>query len=80
MLAVTQDDLAVHHRGRDAAAALDEPARAAGGRIVGCLALSSATKNAFGEASLNTLRLVEQPAAIVINNARLASVHGATTA
>jgi DNA-binding response OmpR family regulator len=42
-----------------------------GGRVVGCLALSSATKNAFGEASLNTLRLVEQPAAVVINNARL---------
>ena len=38
----------------------------------GCLALSSATKNAFGEASLNTLRLVEQPAAVVISNARLA--------
>jgi twitching motility two-component system response regulator PilH len=44
----------------------------AGGRVVGCLALSSATKNAFGEASLNTLRLVEQPAAVVISNARLA--------
>ncbi len=58
---------------------LSMPLRA-GGRIVGCLAMSSATKNAFGEASLNTLRLVEQPAAIVINNARLASVHGATSA
>ncbi|MDQ1626486.1 MAG: hypothetical protein QOI54_230 [Actinomycetota bacterium] len=50
---------------------LSMPLRA-GGRIVGCLALSSATKNAFGEASLNTLRLVEQPAAVVISNARLA--------
>jgi twitching motility two-component system response regulator PilH len=50
---------------------LSMPLRA-GGRIMGCLALSSATKNAFGEASLNTLRLVEQPAAVVINNARLA--------
>jgi CheY-like chemotaxis protein len=49
---------------------LSMPLRA-GGRIVGCLALSSATKNAFGEASLNTLRLVEQPAAVVISNARL---------
>jgi twitching motility two-component system response regulator PilH len=49
---------------------LSMPLRA-GGRIVGCLALSSAIKNAFGEASLNTLRLVEQPAAVVISNARL---------
>jgi len=54
---------------------LSMPLRA-GGRVVGCLALSSATKNAFGEASLNTLRLVEQPAAVVIHNARLAgAVH-----
>jgi twitching motility two-component system response regulator PilH len=50
---------------------LSMPLRAAG-RVVGCLALSSATKNAFGESSLNTLRLVEQPAAVVISNARLA--------
>ncbi len=50
---------------------LSMPLRA-GGRIVGCVALSSATKNAFGEASLNTLRLVEGPAAVVISNARLA--------
>jgi twitching motility two-component system response regulator PilH len=50
---------------------LSMPLRA-GGRVVGCLALSSATKNAFGETSLNTLRLVEQPSAVVISNARLA--------
>lgn len=50
---------------------LSMPLRA-GGRVVGCLALSSATKNAFGEASLNTLRLVEGPAAVVISNARYA--------
>ena len=49
---------------------LSMPLRA-GGRVIGCLALSSATKNAFGEASLHTLRLVEGPAAVVINNARL---------
>ena len=36
-----------------------------------CWALSSAVKNAFGETSLNTLRLVEAPAAVVIDNARL---------
>jgi CheY-like chemotaxis protein len=58
---------------------LSMPLRA-GGRVVGCLALSSATKNAFGESSLNTLRLVEAPAAVVINNARLAGVTGAPTA
>jgi twitching motility two-component system response regulator PilH len=56
---------------------LSMPLRA-GGRVVGCLALSSATKNAFGETSLNTLRLVEQPAAMVISNARLAGAQGAT--
>ena len=49
---------------------LSMPLRA-GGRVVGALALSSATKNAFGEASLNTLRLVEPPTAVVISNARL---------
>src|SRR5215210_4502799 len=54
---------------------LSMPLRA-GGRVVGCLAMSSATKNAFGDASLNTLRLVEQPAAVVINNSRLSGVHG----
>jgi twitching motility two-component system response regulator PilH len=58
---------------------LSMPLRA-GGQVVGCLALSSATKNAFGESSLNTLRLVEQPAAVVINNARLAGVAGAASA
>ena len=52
---------------------LSMPLRA-GGKVVGCLALSSATKNAFGETALNTLRLVESPAAVVIHNARLTSV------
>jgi DNA-binding response OmpR family regulator len=41
-----------------------------GGRAIGVLALSSATKNAFGETSLATLRLVESPAAVVIAGAR----------
>jgi len=41
------------------------------GRIVGVLALSSSRKSAFGETSLTTLRLVEHPAALVIDNARL---------
>ena len=50
---------------------LSMPLRAAAGSSAPSR-MSSATKNAFGEASLNTLRLVEQPAAVVINNARLA--------
>jgi GAF domain-containing protein len=41
-----------------------------GGRDVGVLALSSAQKNAFGEAALATLKLVASPAGIVIANAR----------
>jgi twitching motility two-component system response regulator PilH len=49
---------------------LSMPLRARG-RVVGVLGLSSAVKNAFGETSLNTLRLVEAPAAVVIDNARL---------
>jgi DNA-binding response OmpR family regulator len=43
-----------------------------GGRTIGVLALSSAAKNAFGETALNTLRLVESPAAVVIAGARAA--------
>jgi GAF domain-containing protein len=46
----------------------------AGGRMIGVLALSSARTNAFGETSLNTLRLVSSPAGIVIANARYAGV------
>jgi GAF domain-containing protein len=51
---------------------LSMPLRGHGGRVVGLMALSSATKNAFGETALATLRLVEGPAAIVVDNARLA--------
>jgi CheY-like chemotaxis protein len=56
---------------------LSMPLRGHGGRVVGVLALSSAAKNAFSETALGTLKLVEDPAAIVIDNARLA---GARTA
>ena len=45
--------------------------RGHGGRVVGVLALSSSSKNAFSETSLSTLKLLEGPAAIVIDNARL---------
>lgn len=51
---------------------LSMPLRGHGGRVVGVLALSSAAKNAFSETALGTLKLVEDPAAIVIDNARLA--------
>jgi len=51
---------------------LSMPLRGHGGRVLGVLALSSASKNAFGETALATLRLVEGPAAIVVDNARLA--------
>ena len=49
---------------------LSMPLRGHGGRVIGVLALSSAAKNAFSETALGTLRLVEDPAAIVIDNAR----------
>ncbi len=54
---------------------LSMPLRGHGGVVVGVLALSSAVKQAFGETALSTLKLIEGPAAIVIDNARLASAH-----
>jgi GAF domain-containing protein len=50
---------------------LSMPLRGHGGAVVGVLALSSGAKSAFGETALSTLKLIEQPAAIVIDNARL---------
>jgi DNA-binding response OmpR family regulator len=58
---------------QDMATFLSMPLRGHGGAVVGVLALSSAVKNAFGETALSTLKLIEGPAAIVIDNARLAS-------
>ena len=52
------------------------PLRGHGGAVVGVLALSSAVKNAFGETALSTLKLIASPAAIVIDNARLAGAGG----
>ena len=52
---------------------LSMPLRGHGGTVVGVLALSSAVKQAFGETALSTLKLIEGPAAIVIDNARLSS-------
>jgi twitching motility two-component system response regulator PilH len=56
---------------------LSMPLTGHGGRVVGVLALSSGSANAFGETALATLRLVDGPAAIVIDNARLAQVRTA---
>src|SRR3954469_10506924 len=56
---------------------LSMPLRGHGGSVVGVLALSSGTKNAFGETALATLRLIDGPAALVIDNARLAEVRTA---
>ena len=52
---------------------LSMPLRA-GGRLLGILALSSGSANAFGESALATLRLVASPAAVVIDHARLTGV------
>jgi GAF domain-containing protein len=59
--------------GVEMATFLSMPLRGHGGGVVGVLALSSAVKQAFGETALSTLKLIEGPAAIVIDNARLAS-------
>ena len=57
---------------------LSMPLRGHGGSVVGVLALSSAVKNAFGETALSTLKLIEGPAAIVVDNARLAGARTTT--
>jgi len=49
---------------------LSMPLRGHGGRLVGVLALSSSLQNAFSETSLSTLKLLEGPTAIVVDNAR----------
>jgi twitching motility two-component system response regulator PilH len=64
---------------RGMATFLSMPLKGHGGHVIGLVALSSAQKNAFGETALGTLRLVDGPAALVIDNARLAGVHTAVT-
>ena len=49
---------------------LSMPLRGFGGRVVGVLGLSSSMKNAFSETALSTLKLLEGPTAIVVDNAR----------
>jgi twitching motility two-component system response regulator PilH len=62
---------------RGMATFLSMPLKGHGGHVIGLIALSSAVKNAFGETALSTLRLVDGPAALVIDNARLAGVGAA---
>jgi DNA-binding LytR/AlgR family response regulator len=62
---------------RGMATFLSMPLKGHGGHVIGLIALSSAAKNAFGETALATLRLVDGPAALVIDNARLADVRAA---
>ncbi len=69
-LADPDENLGADEDGR-MATFLSMPLRGHGGHVIGVLSLSSAAKNAFSETALATLRLVEDPAAIVIDNARL---------
>ncbi len=73
------DDLPGGAESAPMATFLSMPLRGHGGAVVGVLALSSAVKNAFGETALSTLKIVEGPAAIVIDNARLAGRTSAGT-
>ena len=68
------EDLAAGPEAAEMATFVSMPLRGHGGAVVGVLALSSAVKQAFGETALSTLKLVEGPAAIVIDNARLAGL------
>ncbi|MCU1675270.1 MAG: response regulator receiver protein [Frankiales bacterium] len=52
---------------------LSMPLHGRGGKVVGLLGLCSSVKNAFGETQLATLKLIEGPAAVVLDNALLAA-------
>ena len=72
-LVADPEDLANGPETAEMATFVSMPLRGHGGAVVGVLALSSAVKNAFGETALSTLKLIENPAAIVIDNARLSA-------
>ncbi len=55
----------------DLATFLSMPLRGAGGSVVGVLALSSTIPDAFGDAAMTTLRLLEGSAGLVVDSARL---------
>ena len=71
LLVVDSEDLPAGPSGSAMSTFASMPLRGSGGQLVGVLALSSAVPNAFGETALSTLRLIEGPAAVVIDNARL---------
>jgi DNA-binding response OmpR family regulator len=71
---VDPDGLLNNDDDADMATFLSMPLKGHGGQVIGLIALSSGHKNAFGETALGTLRLVDSPAALVIDNARLAGV------
>lgn len=63
----------------DLATFLSMPLHGHGGQVVGVLALSSSQDEGFGESALRTLRALEGPAALVVDNARLADRPGVTS-
>lgn len=74
LLGVDPDELPGGPVGSGMSTFLSMPLRGHGGQVLGVLALSSAVKSAFGETALSTLKLIEGPAAVVIDNARLSGV------
>jgi twitching motility two-component system response regulator PilH len=75
-LVATAEDLPDAPESAEMSTWVSMPLRGHGGAVVGVLALSSATRNAFGETALSTLQLLEGPSAIVIDNARLSATPG----
>lgn len=71
LLVDDSEDLPGSVRGSAMRTFLTMPLRGAG-ELIGVLALSSAQENAFGEVAMSTLRLVDGPASLVIDNGRLA--------
>lgn len=71
LLVADPEDLPAGPAGSAMATFASMPLHGSGGQLVGVLALSSAVPNAFGETALSTLTLIEGPAAVVIDNARL---------
>ena len=72
-LVESADDLPGAPESAEMSTYLSMPLRGHGGSVVGVLALSSAARNAFGETTLATLKIIEGPSAIVIDNARLSA-------
>ena len=58
---------------------LSMPLRGVGGTLVGVLALSSATPDAFGETAMQVLDVVAAPAGVVVDGARLTAARASVT-